>query len=250
MVERASDFENQYKVRLQVANNYPGLSADIGKLKSSSVSFKVAPEVTENRNVTYKTLDPLHMPGQIYVYGGTSSRTFQLSNIRLISRTSKEASENMQTLHLLRSWTMPYFGNSGTFPQSQIENRESTVQNSSNTSAANTAPQGKNGLGSEMLGAPPDVLLLSAYAPAGEYATQGKNQKRRKLIATNIQNVPVLITNLTIPYPTDVDYIPTEDEQPMPRIMTLDIQLAETHSPQEYNKFSLQDFRQGKLNNF
>jgi len=32
--------------------------------------------------------------------------------------------------------------------------------------------------------------------------------------------------------------------------MTIDIQLAETHSPQEYNKFSIQDFRNGTLVNF
>ena len=123
-ISKASDVENQYKVRLSVANRYTGMSQDIQELRNRQVTFNVTPDVTENRNITYKTLDPLHMPGQIMVYGGTSSRTFQISNVRLVSRTTKEATENMQTLHMLRSWAMPYFGNSSTLAPDQKLNRE------------------------------------------------------------------------------------------------------------------------------
>ena len=278
-----NEVENQYKVRLSVATQYAAMNTDIANRRNRSVSFKVSPDVTENRNVNYKTLDPLHMPGQIYVYGGTSSRTFQLSNIRLISRTTKEATENMRTLHLLRSWTMPYFGNSSTLSETQTSNRGGGVGAVAGavgsavgaidelTSAGNNAarnvitdltrsggnetsptdkPEGKDGKGMELLGAPPDVLLLSAYSPNSDFTTKGQKDARRRMSATNIHNVPVVVTNLTIPYPSDVDYIPTDDGQPMPRMMTIDIQLAETHSPQEYNKFSIQDFRNGTLMNF
>jgi len=245
-----NEVENQYKVRLSVATNYAKMDPDIRARRDRSVSFQVSPDVTENRNVNYKTLDPLHMPGQIYVYGGTSSRTFQLSNIRLVSRTSKEASENMRILHLLRSWAMPYFGNSSTLAPDQVTNRAAGIDSSSNQTAATNVPEGKGGRGMELLGAPPDVLKLSAYSPNSDFTVEGKNSARRRMTATNIHNVPVVITNLTIPYPSDVDYIPTKDGQPMPRMMTIDIQLAETHSPQEYNKFSIQDFRNGTLVNF
>jgi len=247
---KANKLENQYKVKLRVATQYTGMASDVREDRRRTVQFQVTPDVTENRNVNYKTLDPLHMPGQIYVYGGTSSRTFQLSSIRLISRTTKEATDNMRTLHLLRSWTMPYFGNSSTLSAKQKINRADSNYNSSVQSAANDNPESRMGMGMELLGAPPDVLLLSAYSPSGDYVTPGGNSTKRRMTATNIHNIPVVITNLTIPYPADVDYIPTEDNQPMPRMMTIDIQLAETHSPQEYNNFSLQDFRKGTLVNF
>ena len=249
-ISSASDVENQYKVRLRPANQYTGMAQDIRELRNRQVTFNVTPDVTENRNVTYKTLDPLHMPGQIMVYGGTSSRTFQLSNIRLVSRTTKEATENMRTLHMLRSWAMPYFGNSSTLSTEQKLNRTDFEYTGANRSPANQNPQDAEAFGMELLGATPDVLVLSAYSAEGEFVTQGSNSKRTRMFATNIHNIPVVVTNLTIPYPSDVDYIPAEDGQPMPRIMTLDIQLTETHSPQEYNKFSLQDFRKGTLTNF
>lgn len=242
--------ENEYKVKLTVAKQYTGMAEDVRDLRRRTVFFDVSPDVTENRNVNYKTLDPLHMPGQIYVYGGTASRTFQLSNIKLVSQTTEEATNNMQLLHQLRSWTMPYFGNSSTLSSQQKINRTDSNYTPSTAAQANEDPTAHMGMGTELLGAPPDVLLLSAYSADGEYVTQGKNSTRTRLVATNIHNVPVVITNLTIPYPSEVDYIPAEDGQPMPRLMTIDIQLSETHSPQEYNKFSLQDFRKGILTNF
>jgi len=252
-MSEASEFANQYKVRLQVANPYTYMAQDIAARRNRSVTFKVSPEVTENRNVNYKTLDPMHMPGQIYVYGATSSRTFQISNIKLVSRTVKEATDNMRILWLLRSWAMPYFGNSSTLGKQNIKNRASSSAGnakSSNAASADEKVQQRQGRGTELLGAPPDVLLLSAYSPNSEYTTQGQNSSKTRLTMTNIHNVPVVVTNLTIPYPSDVDYIPTEDGQPMPRLMTVDVQLSETHSPQEYNQFSIQDFRDGRLVNF
>jgi len=145
---------------------------------------------------------------------------------------------------------MPYFGNSSTLSPKQKQNRVDQNYQGGNVPQANANPDSRTGVGMELLGAPPDVLLLSAYSAEGEYVTQGNNSKRTRMVATNIHNVPVVITNLTIPYPSDVDYIPAEDGQPMPRMMTIDLQLTETHSPQEYNQFSLQDFRKGILSNF
>lgn len=248
--------ENQYKVSLRVATDPGQLSNSDGirDIRNRIVSFDVSPDVTENRNINYKTLDPLHMPGQIFVYSGTSSRTFQLSNIKLISRTVKEATKNMQRLHQLRGWAMPYFGNSSTLSFQNNRYRKYNKDNDYTPNFSEMTEEERNeeaqNLGMELKGGPPDVLLLTAYAPRGEYAEIGRNSVRRRISATNIHNVPVVMTNLTIPYTSDVDYIPTENGQPFPRMMTIDIQLSETHSPQEYNKFSLHDYRQGILVNF
>jgi len=220
---------NQFKVKLR------------SQVTNQVVAFDVTPEITETRNVNYKTLEPVHMPGSIYIYGGTSARNFQVNNIRLVSRTSQEAAKNLFRLNILRSWTMPYFG----------------VNNSSLT------------------GAPPDVLALSAYATGSldtannqisttqENNALGINQGQpenpnKRIRATNIQNIPVVLQQLSIPYPSDTDYIPTSEEKklgisagvPFPTIMTVDLVLMETHSPREYEKFNLKKFREGRLDNF
>lgn len=222
---------NQYKVKLR------------SQVTNTVVAFDVTPEITETRNVNYKTLEPVHMPGGIYVYGGTSARNYQVNNIRLVSRTSREASKNLYRLNILRSWAMPYFG----------------VNNSSLT------------------GAPPDVLALSAYATGSidsannQFATAVENNEagvnqgipedpNKRMRATNIQNIPVVLQQISIPYPSDTDYIATSTETiqgteitagvPFPTIMTVDLVLMETHSPREYAKFDLKEFRAGRLDNF
>ena len=106
--------ENLYKVRL------------VSTASGLSVPFQVTPDLIENRNVNYKTLDPIHMPGNIYVYGNTSSRTFNISNAKFVSRTPEEATRTMRYLHMLRSWTTPYFGDSSsTLSPSQRRDRNS-----------------------------------------------------------------------------------------------------------------------------
>ncbi len=221
---------NQYKVKLR------------SQVTQTVVAFDVTPEITETRNVNYKTIEPVHMPGGIHVYSGTSSRTYNINNIRLVSRNREEATKNLYRLNILRSWAMPYFGS----------------QNAS-----------------QLVGAPPDVLSLNAYsvglqdsansASGRELANQtpsdpvaGALERTR---ATNIHNIPVVLQQISIPYPSDVDYIDTMQKEfpdgtvidegvPFPVLMTVDMVLMETHSPNEFANFSLKDFRQGRLENF
>ena len=224
---------NEFKVKLR------------SQVTKQVVAFDATPEVTETRNVNYKTLEPVHMPGGIHVYGNTSSRIFNINNIRLVSRSREEASKNLYRLNTMRSWALPYFG----------------VNNTT------------------LVGAPPDVLSLSAYAsgpqdtanatvltknedqranePAGP---QNRNATKRQR-ATNIHNIPVVLQQISIPYPSDVDYIDTVAWQssdgtlidpgvPFPALMTIDLVLLETHSPNEFAKFDLKKYRQGLLDTF
>jgi len=216
----------------------------------SQVTFQVSPDVVENRAVNYKALDPVHMPGQIHVYQNSASRTFALNGIKFISRTSEEATKNLWAINILRHWTVPYFGiRSGTVRDKQRNNRK-TGQSEFDT-VPGTEDRSKLFDGRELLGAPPDVLYLSAYSEVGRRG--------------NIHKVPVVITNLSIPYPSDVDYMPTATDPgttighkyrhvdagvPFPTVMSFDINLTETHSPREYSNFSIWDYRKGKLENF
>lgn len=229
MVEQEN---NPYKIRLTTA-----AALSVQQIRRQSVVFDVTPELVENRNINYKSYDPVHAPGQIFVYQNTSSRTFQLSNIKLISRTPKEASENLARLWTLRGWTMPNFGK-GVPLNGQSDSDQNDTLNSSQPSVREMIRQMSESSNTKrFLGAPPPVLRLSAYSGPG---------------VGHIRNVPVLITQISIPYPSDTDYIPTAEEKPtpMPTIMTIDIQLTETHSPNEYEQFDLQRFKTGDLSGF
>ena len=219
---------NNYKVKLR------------SQVTQTVVAFDVTPEITETRVVNYNTLEPVHMPGGIHVYKGTSSREFNINNIRLVSRTREEASKNLYRLNQLRGWAMPYFGKNNT----------------------------------RLVGAPPDVLALTAYA-TGPQDTANNSEGRssgstdqtsvNRQHPTNIHNIPCVLRQISIPYPSDVDYIDTKELSipdgaggfteikegiPFPIIMTIDMTLLETHSPREFAKFDLKQYRKGLLDNF
>lgn len=227
--------ENEYKVKLVNAKNI-----------TERVVFNVTPDISENRSVSYKTLDPIHMPGNIMAYANTNSRTYNLGSVKLISRNTSEATANLRTLWLLRSWTMPRFGYEG----SAVEDRNNDDQNNQNKSEKirrRDINDDRQKIKEDeyisstpgVLGEPPAVLLFSGYS---------NNNMQNQM--QHINNVPVVISNLGIPYPSDVDYIPTIDNIPMPTIMSLDINLTETHAPIEYERFSLNDFKLGVLRHF
>ncbi len=246
--------ENVFKVKLT--------EQATGTIRQSRrVVFDVTPDIVETRNINYRSLDPVHMPGQIFVYGNTSSRTFNISNVRLISRTSKEAANNLRRLQQLRYWAMPRFGlRSSTLNENQRAARlgRQAVQQS-NVSAEDKAEQiaalqetVEGGFGGEILGAPPKVLYLSAYSRT---PVTGTSETKSGLQLENIRRVPVVLQQISIPYPSDVDYIPTEPgpkskSVPFPTIMTLDMVLLESHSPREYERFSLHEFKHGILKGF
>lgn len=221
--------DNRYKIKLRGADGF--------------VTFDVTPDFIETRNVNYSTIEPLHQPGQIYVYKNTSSRNFNISNARMISRTQEEADKNLRRLHMLRGWTMPRFGSkSSTLDSDQASARVENPETSTEIKAQGRRDNAVEFFGTEVLGAPPQVLLLSAYSSATSPSGRGQAQ--------HIDRVPVVMQQLNIPYPSDVDYIPTTTGVPMPIIMTVDITLVETHSPAEYERFSLGDFRRGRLRSF
>jgi len=189
------------------------------------VVFDATPEFSESRTVQYKNIDPIHAPGGIYMYASTNARTFSIQG-KLISRSVFEATKNLAYMQYLRTWAMPVFGN---------------------VNPATAAP------GEGILGAPPALLLLTAYskgnpgAQAVQTTVPGSDRMPIPAIGNNIYQVPVIITQLDIPYPSDVDYIPTVNNIPVPTIVTISISLVEAHSPNAYQKFTLQDFKTGNL---
>lgn len=193
---------------------------------NTSVIFEAAPEIQESGSVIYRSIDLLHSPGAVQAYANTASRTFSLSGIKLFSRNQVEATLNYNRVQMLKSWRYPTFG---------------------------ATPNSDPVFGAQQLGQPPAVLELSAYAKPTSDGQQSQGL---------IHRVPVVIQSLNINYPTDCDYIPTAfiDNNPalahiptgipVPTIWSIDIQLLEDHSPNQYAKFSLTDFKRGMMVGF
>lgn len=80
-----------------------------------------------------------------------------------------------------------------------------------------------------MLGAPPAVLKLSGYG------------------SKNISPIPVVLENYSTNWPNDVDYLPTNDGEPFPVIMEIELTLKESYSPAEYSNFNLFAYKTGDL---
>ncbi len=215
---RAQDFieMNHFAVRLENPQN-----GDV-------IAFRVSPEsINESRQAIYKQLEPLHMPGAVQVYTHSTPRNWAVSGVKLISRNGVEAEDNLETINILRSWMTPYFGESKT---SGVDNYKG-----------------------EMLGAPPPVLLFSAYSDGKLKSSQQGNASvgGSKTGMGILRSVPVVIQSLNIPFGSDMDYIQThKTNQPFPAVLPLDFSLVETHAPAEFSKFNITKYKQGILEGF
>lgn len=196
--------ENKFAVRLiSVANG-------------DKVVFKSSPtSISESRMAVYRPIDVMHLPGNYSVYSHTNPRTWSVI-IKLFSRNAIEAEENLATVTMLKSWMLPYFGNSKT----------SGVGQQNNSSAYSA----------ELLGAPPEVLKFTAYSDPTKNGL------------SNIRNVPAVLQSMDSSYTDEVDYIKTAVSQvPFPTIMNINMTIVEVHSPNEYKSFSIVDYKNGNL---
>lgn len=208
----------------------------------NSVAFDASPELTETRQTNYHSLDPTHMPGSIQVFKNSNSRTFNLSSAKFLSRTPAEADNTIKRLWVLRSWGMPRFG-TGSSTTDEWDRFARFYRDLSPDAFYETQANPDNdwdlSAGGEINGAPPQIVFLSAYSSD---AISGVPQHIRK--------VPTVLGNLSIPYPTDVDYIGSSNGIPVPTIMSVDLTLTETHSPVRYENFSLYAYKSGTLPGF
>lgn len=176
----------------------------------SGITIKATPVISESRQANWDTLPVMHHPGEILAYKSTTARTWSLQDVKLVSRTPEEAGENLILLNIIRSWVMPYYG-FGT---------EKSLK--------------------EKLGAPPPILIFSAYGEG------------------NIGPLPVVLLSYSFNYPNDIDMIPTkfknsgrdgilEDGTPFPILSELTLELKESYSPTEYSSFDLLSYKKGNL---
>lgn len=169
---------------------------EIGEL--NKVVFDVMPRIDESASVDYEPITPIHHPGVIQKYRNSSVRSWRISS-RLISRTSAEATLNLQIINTIRSWQKPFFG------------------------------EGTAASKPELLGAPPPILTLSAYGPR------------------MIGPVKCVMKDCNWTWDNSLDWIPTNDGNPFPVIIDVNISLEESWSPAEYSGFDIVKYKQGDL---
>lgn len=215
--------DNEFKIRL------------IGTVSSDLVVFNTQPMFSETSTATYSEIAPTHSIGSFQLYENSPSRHFELSDIKLISRNGKEARSNLRKILLLKGWTKSYFGDTtGT----------STVNGSNKSKTSTQIITSSLNEMKNWLGAPPEVLLFSAYST--NYHLGHMNQ------------IPVVLKSVSVQYPNDVDYIPTGYDSPtdrlggtpFPVIMSVSVSLVEQHSAFELEKFNLAAYRNGILPGF
>ena len=243
--QQDESLHSKYKVRLV---SVLGLNTAFSSGDLNSVIFEVTPQFSESGNVEYTPVQPVHLPGGIQTYKYTHSRTFAIS-AKLISRNSADAIKNMKYLQTLRSWRYPFFGNSGT-AELAPKNRNGAATDINRKIQQIKMSTTESNSSVELLGAPPEVLYLYAYSTSA-------NDKRDpgNINNININRVPVVLTSLSITYPDDVDYIPasvspTSKTEPFPIKIDVSINLVESHSPTEFERFNLKAYKEGKLTNF
>lgn len=180
---------------------------------SKTIVFDATPKITENQTVTYTQKNISQLPTSINYFDTVTARTFSVSNIKLISRTSSEAFQNNAVVHYIRSLCKTSFGSSSNGSNDQ-DNR---------------------------LGMPPKILLLNGYRNEQNTGSNGVG---------GFSKIPVVITGFDVDWPDDVDYIPDTNQDPTPIIRTCSLTLLETHSPAQIAAFNYTAFQEGKLLNW
>lgn len=175
------------------------------------VTFLASPTISENRAATWDSIQVVHHPGEILAYKTTTSRTWEITEAKLISRTSKEAAQNLALLNKIRSWVMPYYGY-GT---------EKSLKNK--------------------LGSPPSILTFSGYGSANigpvpvVLISYGFNyQSDMEMIPCDEwkdSSGEIMITKGT----------------PFPIISSITLSLKECFSPREFSSFDIVAYKTGDL---
>jgi hypothetical protein len=111
--------------------------------------FNAQPKIQVTEQAAYSEFSPLHAPGQILSFKNSPARAFGISDFKMISRNSIEASENLKNLHMLRGWTKPYFGRSQIQAPTQVEVVDHSMDTDAGINARANSRVARQGAGTE-----------------------------------------------------------------------------------------------------
>jgi hypothetical protein len=174
-----------------------------------TVVFYVLPDITENRSVEYEPIAPAQFPGAFQKYKGTPAVTWQMT-AKFISRTTDEATMNLRNLNLLRTWTMPYFGQ-------------------------NTA---RDGFFKDRLGGPPPVLQFKGLRKGMIGPVPVVITSVNWSFPQAVDYIPAFALDATGATPANV---------PFPAVMDVTVNLTESFSTEQFNQFDIGSYYQGDM---
>jgi hypothetical protein len=191
--------QHPYKLRL------------VGTITGKIVTFNTMPSIYENNSATYETLSPAHMIGDFHVFSKSPSRSFEISELKLVSRNQQEARANIERVFALKGWTKSYFGNTD----------------------GDASPELMN-----WLGAPPEVLKFSAIGYFNEIPVVLEK------VSINFPNDVDYIPTASLEEGDPLGNIP------FPLVTSISFTILEQHSASEYEMFNLHSYRTGTLPSF
>lgn len=198
----------------------------------NSVRFFISPEMSESRHVNYVDISDVRLPSSILIWMGSPSRTFSL-NAKLLARSTAEADRSFKDLNMLKSWCVT---NTPTIVGNTI-NRVSENDFLKKPPASPSDTEGEEEpiqfqLPETLFADTPPVLLLEGYG--GQF-----------------RNIPVVITDLTITYPSDIDYVQNAKGVYVPILQDVSISLKEARDISGHSgaisTFNLSKFKAGTL---
>lgn len=197
---------SKIKVRL-VPVNKQSLNSNDG------IILDVTPVITESRQASWDSISVTHHPGEILAYKTTTSRTWDISAIKLISRTPDEARNNLILLNKIRSWVMPYYG-------------------------YGTEKSQKN-----KLGAPPTILTFSAYGSPNIGPVPVVLLSYNFSYPNDVDYIPC--SELA----NSGEEVIVKGGTPFPIISELTLNLKESYSPREFSSFDIIAYKNGDMEN-
>lgn len=191
--------QNPYKLRLR------------GTITDSLVVFNTMPIIYENNSAAYETLSPAHMIGDFHVFTKSPSRSFEINDLKLVSRNQQEARANIERVFTMKGWTKSYFGDTSGDASTELMN---------------------------WLGAPPEVLKFSAIGFFNEIPVV--LEKFSVNFPNDVDYIPTASNGEGDPL----------GNIPFPLVTTISFTLLEQHSASEYERFNLHSYRTGTLQSF
>lgn len=210
IIQSGSDAtQNKYKVKLiPVSKKY----SESSTFDDEGIVFDVMPVISESRAATWDNVPVTHHPGEILAYKTTQSRTWQISDAKLISRTPDEARKNLLLLNKVRSWVMPFYG-------------------------YGTEKKLKN-----MLGAPPVILQLSAYGSPNIGPVTVVLIDYNFSYPNDVDMIPC-----SGEYAGDDMDTVIDAGTPFPILSSITLNLKEIFSPREFSSFDIVAYKNGNL---
>lgn len=223
------------------------------------VLFNITPEMSEQRSVSYAEISDLRLPASILIYMGSPSRRFSI-NAKFLARTQTEADISFKYMNLLKSWCVTdskrYLGSP---KNSSVVGNYSTLNPNLTPAQSGTANPNPDSAPPPPTNPTSNPTSVPIKAPATVTASDDLFYQTPQVLyltgyGTQFRSIPVVVRDLNITFPTDVDYIQNSTGAWVPILQDIGISLQEARNVYSQKgastaiaQFDLSAFKAGTL---